>query len=207
VSRYEWEKGSVLIPSTEWAAFRHHIVEAYNDYQERKYKAAVRLWEKIRQRHYKAKDADFGPVRDLWTNLPTPKGMNYWEATRAIFREDHGRPLKPRKKDFPTLPKTTTTKVPVGCEASIRFDVDNRKVYWNVPENNHAREHAWRHPVAQAFSRALNSVRWTRKSGGYFVGNDEYNEDSSSIGGSGNYVTMTFGPSGEKARQPVTHYW
>lgn len=183
--------------------FRHSIVEAYNKYQEKCYQAALDLWNRIKDQENLSQHSIAREWRAIRARPQESEGLQM--AWDSIFREGHDRPLKPRKKDFPKLPVTTTRHVPVGHCATIRFDFDNREVHWSVPENNHARDDAWRHPVAQAFARALRRVDWTRQSGGYFVGNDEYNKETGSLRGGGNYITQTFGPFGEDARQVVDH--
>ena len=75
---------------------------------------------------------------------------------------------------------------------NIAFTDKDKCIYWNVDENNHARDHAHDHPVAKALFRLLKTVKWTRGTGGTLVGNDEYNRESDCEGGGGNYVTMTF---------------
>lgn len=78
--------------------------------------------------------------------------------------------------------------------STIRTDADNTTVFWNVYEGNHACEEARKHETAKALFRALDRVVWTRGSGGDIVGNDEYNRDSCSLGGSGNYLVTRYGP-------------
>lgn len=50
------------------------------------------------------------------------------------------------------------------------------------------------HPLATVLFRLLNKVQWTRGSGGEIVGNDEYNRDSTHVGGGSNYVKDSWGP-------------
>jgi hypothetical protein len=51
-----------------------------------------------------------------------------------------------------------------------------------------------------AMFRALDRIKWTARTGGEFVGNDEYNQDNRYAGGGGNYVTSSYGPKAEKRR-------
>lgn len=81
--------------------------------------------------------------------------------------------------------------------ARLVLDEKTRTVRWVVPENNHAVDFAWRHPMGKAFENALRKVRWVRGTGGKLVGNDEYNRDSRYEGGGANYVTRRYGPLGQ----------
>lgn len=94
---------------------------------------------------------------------------------------------------------TNRTKMfDVGGEASITFDKNN--VIWNVPENNHACDHAAGHPLHGVFFGALEKIQWTRGTGGVISGNNEYNRDTYEHGGGANYITHTFGPKGTVAK-------
>jgi hypothetical protein len=50
------------------------------------------------------------------------------------------------------------------------------------------------------FFAALGKIKWTRSSGGFATGNDEYNQDNTYSGGGANYVTFSYGPVGENAK-------
>jgi len=82
-------------------------------------------------------------------------------------------------------------------EGTITFK--SNVVTWNVPEGNHAVEDAHEAPLGQVFFDALSKIKWTRTSGGYGTGNNEYNRDNSEYGGGGNYISFAYGPIGETA--------
>ena len=67
-----------------------------------------------------------------------------------------------------------------------------------MEENNRSRERANAHPIARRFWSEINKVRWTPTTGGFIIGNDEYNRDSESVGGGGNYITQAYGPLGKR---------
>lgn len=96
-------------------------------------------------------------------------------------------------------------------EASITLR--GNKVEWNVPENNHAPERAWSHPLAVELHQYLERVTWTSRSGGQIVGNDEYSRDSRDAGGGGNYVVREYSAAEQRRRQqarrrsPYSAYW
>lgn len=83
-------------------------------------------------------------------------------------------------------------------EATISFN--DRKVTWAVSENNHAVERAHDAPLSRVFFGELSKVRWTRGTGGTFVGNNEYNRDNLDSGGGANYTTSRYGPAGNDDR-------
>ena len=112
------------------------------------------------------------------------------------IRGTAGRPAKPARKLWPDA-NNKTTHYRVG-EASLRFDNKSRNVFWQVPENNHAVEYAHQNPIAIALFQALDSIKWTRGTGGKIYGNDEYNReacDDKENGDISSYVTRSYPPS------------
>lgn len=126
-----------------------------------------------------------------------PNGTTYRTSEAAT------KPRRVVKTDI-AFPTNRTTVFNCG-EAEIRFDPTKKTVSWDVPDNNHACEHAREHPVAAALFDALDRVNWTRGSGGQIVGNNEYNQDNDYEGGGANYVTSEYGP--KVRRVPKTPYY
>lgn len=122
---------------------------------------------------------------------------------REYKTADRPRRVKQSDVNFPT---NRTLRYACG-EPDITFDPKAKTVTWSVPENNHARDHAREHPIAQALFRALRAVKWTRGSGGQIIGNDEYNRDSHYEGGGGNYVVEEFGPQKKSRTRVAARGW
>jgi len=79
-------------------------------------------------------------------------------------------------------------------EGYISFNLENKTVSYDVPENNRSVERARESKVGQLFFRTMGNITWTRGSGGTLYGNDEYNiHESRGYDGGGNYVTAKFG--------------
>jgi hypothetical protein len=100
-------------------------------------------------------------------------------------------------------PKVTNRTASFDCigndgtsDATISFK--GNVVTWNVPGGNRSRDRAHETALAGIFFAALNQVKWTRTSGGFATGNDEYNRDDTSEGGGANYITFSYGPVGER---------
>lgn len=202
MSCYEWEHGTLKIPAKEYGKLRRALIEKHNTLQDQLYERALRAHAKILAAKkgkrgfnvyeyatgYDALDLDHRIVRLLFANAVS------WDNKPKKLQ-------KPKKKDLDKKP------VSKGCvlrmpDAAIAFNDKARTVTWDVPENNHAREHAHEHELAKFFFRKLNAIRWTRGSGGKFLGNDEYNRDEGGDyeGGGGSYVTATYGPKTERSR-------
>lgn len=211
MSKYEWERADILIPSAEWADFKSEIREAWNSMQERRYNLALKVWKHIKKegkgkRGFDYHEAAREAVKRFARRRDVQDSSFYQDIRSAIFvrRDDQGRlehrdkPLKPRKKDFPT--KSNRDNEFHFGDATIRFDNDERTLRWSVAENNHAVERSREHPVAKAMFKALRQVDWTRNSGGVFRANDEYNRESGKqhAGAGGSYVNSAYGPRGEE---------
>ena len=210
MSTYNWESGSVRMSTREFAQFRRGMVQFHNDRQERLYKDAVALWAGLRAQAKGQRNFDYGEAlrnHRRFDHSGSPhRGVDsmdgFFEIEQALIDYNgtgSRRSLKcPKKKDFKTL-KLTAESIPVGYEAVIGFDNKAREVRWDVPENNHAVERARESAVGREFLGRLAAVRWTRGTGGQFVGTDEYNEDRRDAGGGANYVTARYGPLGQDA--------
>jgi len=212
MSCYEWERGSVVIPSAEWAGVKRKVRRAYNQRQEKLYEAALNVWKRLKK---EGKGQESSVKANLWRIAGKirikQERMRYGQRRRelvheeidaienSILRKSHNlsKLYKPRKKDFPKKTNRDTS-FNVNWEASISFDNDSRTLHWSVMENNRSVEKAHRHPLTRAMLRALSEVNWTRRSGGVFYGNDEYHRESGGPGGGANYVTYRFGPKGNE---------
>lgn len=225
MSCYEWERGSIKLPTKEARRVREAVKAAAVQHRDKLYDHAQRFWSELprsykedREKYRKACEAFLrGNVHDRFNNQGPDPHLPAWTAVRdeallddltwllqwRIDRKE-GTPSRVQQSDLdPLIGKLTGTKPHMKCdEAVIKFD--GRVVHWIVPENNHACERCRAHPVAMALFRTLASVAWTRGSGGTIVGNDEYNRDSTDEGGGSNFVKDTFGPERKSSRFPRT---
>ena len=205
MSKYEWEAGTIKIPTKEWPKFRTALIKTHNSLQLAKLEKAKRL-------HAKAKEAIKGK-----------RGSKRQEALHA-FERQHDRDYEilhlvigreydlekrrttlslkplPKKKDFKILPTSKDAALDAG-DGSIVLRNAGRTVVWDVGENNRACEHARAHPMGRKLFELLGRITWTRGSGGKIVGNDEYNRDADYEGGGGNYVTAEYGPAAQKRKR------
>lgn len=203
MSCYEWERGTLVIPTKEWAKFRTALIKAHNDRE-------LAKLEKAKSAHAQLKAAIKG-------KRGAPRRQALEAAANRIFRateeghEIRGMVVKgfgdtvelrdlPKKKDLKLFPTSKDASLHFS-DATIVLRNKGRMVTWDVGENNHAREHSRAHPMGQKFFALLAKIKWTRGSGGKIVGNDEYNQDNDYEGGGGNYVTAEFGPEVQKRQE------
>jgi hypothetical protein len=215
MSCYEWEQGTITLPTKAWPKFKEDVRKAWNACQATKRMLANELYNALvtagkGQREFdwglalqKIVEAKRSYVRGPWSREWGDEAID--DASRMVLpyerhklRGSAGGPLKPKAKDLPDANAATKT-FHLG-EASIAFDESAHAVTWTVAENNHAIKRAREHPVAIAMFAALKRVEWTRGSGGTITGNDEYNREAREAGGGGNQINQTFGPAGRAAR-------
>jgi len=205
VSRYEWERGTLQIPRDQWPKFRSTIIEAYNAHRMNHLRTAERLHAWVKTNRLRGESYSSAVNRGI--DALRVSQEDSWEIERLILkrpkeRGETDRLRKPTKRALGLLAITKSANIYLG-EASIQLQNSSREVTWHVPENNHAREHARRHPVAQRLFSALRRIRWTRGSGGVITGNDEFNRDCDYDGGGANYVVAEYGP---KAKRPASSW-
>jgi len=211
MSKYEWERGTVTIPASEWAGFRKGLLDKWNAKQDELLTDALRAHTAVEAaakgkrgegRQTAMTDALYqhcGFRKDSWGWEPrNDEQMGRYEAiSRLVFkREGWSGPVtlqKPKRKDLDLKAVTKDANISLP-DAHVSFRNKGRTVTWDVSENNHAVERAHQHWFARALFSALGRITWTRGSGGQIVGNDEYNRDADYEGGGGNYVTREFGP-------------
>jgi hypothetical protein len=198
MSCYNWERGSIVIPSKEWAKFKKGLVAAYADIIEGQFAKAKQVYDRLMA---KAKGRrKIGTLEwEEWLRAFDLSEHDYEKVTNVLdfgllLNGKKNRPRRPLKKDFP-FPNGKTTRFPVGWEGLVSLsDNKARTVHWSTGENNRAVEDAHGSRMGQAFFRLLGRITWTRGSGGQLVGNDEYNREDDYEGGGANYVTATYGP-------------
>lgn len=217
MSRYEWERGEFSIPTAEWAGFKAKIREAMNELHVRQFEIAKKLHERLVVLAKKDKNFDviydgFEEIEKLrlpenqWSAKPNKNLTESDESTvvHALAEYSHKngryRLVRPTQKMFPKLGNNVTEFSNSCC--NVVFDNNAKKVIWDVPENNHACEHARETELGKIFFKTLDEVEWTRGSGGHIWGGDEYHEDASREHdcGESSYSKGSWGPK-EPARK------
>lgn len=213
MSCYEWEHGTITLPAKDWANFRKGLLMKWNAKQDEFLAEAERAFTAIKVAS-KGKRGD-NRTKAIQETLARAAGgrLSSWGFEGDHERHDAlGRMLfdrdartyrldlttlhKPRKADLKRLKITQDCTIGLP-DASVTFSNATKSVTWDVPENNHAKDHAHEHWFAKALFSALGWIAWTGRTGGQIVGNDEYNRDNRDSDGGGNYVTREF----SKAKQ------
>lgn len=231
MSCYEWEAGTIVLPTAQFAAVKNGVLAAAKTHWNSAFEHTQKCWKAM-----PAKAKKDGKLYNKWVNayvygnqpgtwnydekLPRMQPIERSRCDRNSLTEDvhdllstacpwvggtQGTPRRVLKTDLPTL-NNKTTRFYAG-EASINFDRDHHSVHWEVPENNHARDYCRDHPIARALFARLDRLNWTRGSGGVIVANDEYNRDSENPGGGGNYIVSSYGPRGKQHLERQSRAW
>lgn len=213
MSRYDWEKGTLKIPTAAWKPLRDTLALAFNKLQDEAYALAVEVHAKLVA--VKASGGSKALHPSVWDTLSADDAgrrlvarMENSHARYAILssvqtKDEATGKVKltaPKKKDFAHAVSTKATSYPVGDgEGQILIHHETHQVTWQVFENNHAVDRAHAARMAVVLFEALRRVKWARQSGGVVTGNDEYNRSQDGEGAGAHYVTMRFGPLGEKS--------
>lgn len=188
MSCYNWERGTIKIPTKEYSKLRKAVITEHNRLQDERFELALRCHAKV----LAAKKGKRGFNAYHWAN--SADGIP-WNVIHLMFSHDpktnKWKFHKPKKKGLDKKPLTKDALLSLGGSAIIFKD---RTVIWDVAENNRAVEDERAKPLAKFFFRKLDNITWTRGSGGKIVGNDEYNREADYEGGGGCYVTATYPP-------------
>lgn len=216
MGRNEWEHGTIVLPSSEFAKVRQAMQQAETAHKEKVFELAQEFWKGLTRKQqtdpgeYRAAGRKFfteryrdesryggyGSYGSYGRNRAADEAANnvlgdFSEVTEMRYNQD--KPARVLKADM-KFPTNRTTHFDAG--GYVSFDKTNNTVDWDVQEGSNAVERARSHPMADNFFQALDKVAWTRGTGGVFTGNDEYSRDDAHEGGGANYVTTAFGPVG-----------
>lgn len=221
MSRNEWEKGTIIIPTAQWAGFKKSIREACAAAELHDFNLAVKLVEAVKAKNKGKRNVDWKEELDRESDR-TERVSGYWGGTayaypfkllaghshyllreRLLALDEKSGKYKlraPLKKDFCTINGKTTTFDAV--DGTLFLDDKKHAASWSVSENNHAVDDARDSFVGSLFFKLLDKVQWGRNSGGAIIGNNEYNRDAGreAAGYGGSYIAISFGPLGEKER-------
>jgi len=204
VSCYEWEHGEVTLPRSAVVPLRRAIIARNNQIADAGLALAKKVWSEATAKQKRDPrylgDAVLQAGGDR--RYDRFQGRSFYADTAATGRAQqildveyfNSKPRPPQKQNAGHLGATATEFHVSGL--SVSFDTKTGKMDWDVGENNHAVDAAHETWLAETVFEELGKIRWTRGTGGWFTGNDEYNRDDSGPGGGGNYVTSAFGPVG-----------
>lgn len=194
MSCYEWEHGTITLPSGVAPKLRE-VLNREAEERIAKITADVQcVWEHVRKMTPSTREKidywDYPAFRDIDEEALGMMRRHDFGAQKSTWRKPTQKQIRENVVSRHKGHDGVTSTVFHCGEAAI--SLHGNKVTWDVPENNHACERASGHPLAYALFRFLDRVQWTSRSGGQIVGNNEYNRDNDSAGGGGNYVAREY---------------
>lgn len=191
MSCYEWEEGTIKLPSKDYARIKKAFITALNLEKMKEFEAANRFRDRVLAEG-KGKRG-FNYWDKMWYGCEAV-GVNYDTISLMFAGRENGVGSKPKvltKKAF-AFPKSNDVSFSFE-DGGVHFNNKNKTVTWVVHENNHACDSARESAEGKILFNLLRNVKWTNRTGGTIVGNNEYNRDDHHAGGGGNYVVDTFG--------------
>ena len=228
MSCYEWERGTIKIPSADWAKTKAHVRDAMNRRQSALFEAAEKThkdlgallpelkeqleagsigkWDfdkkisDVARKHMQAMMGAQRMVVSLFDEYDENEVIDKIIVTRdpKTRAEIAPRLKKPLKKDFPNAGNNVNAFTASGCH--VLFDNVARTAQWEVFDNNHAVDRARATVLGKSFFEAMKKITWVRGSGGEIYGNDEYNEyeGRNHSGGGGSMTKQVFSAEQQK---------
>ena len=191
MSGYEWESGTIVIPTAEWSKFRTALITEWNKQQEKIFTDAGTVLKRLKANNKGKRKVDWRKeASHLIYNMIDDVDRENEIYGLIISRE--GKPVTPKKKDLHILPVSKSAVLQLS-EVTIKLDNDTHSIRYSVSENNHACDDAHQLPIVRKMFSLLGEIKWTRRSGGEIVGNDEYNRESEGCGGGANYCKYSYG--------------
>lgn len=203
----DWEEGTIVLPTAHFARVKRAVQDADTAHKEKVFELTQVFWGSLTRKEMSDPAAYRAAVNRFVASRyadprRSPFGSKQATETNNVLQDasaemlDYVRLREPSRvirtdMAFPTN-RTTVFTAPA---LDVSFDKKTSSLLWSVDENNRAVENARSHPLGIAVFEALDDLRWTRGTGGYFTGNDEHHSDPDHGGGE-NYVSLAFGPVG-----------
>lgn len=184
MSHEEWEGGSITLPRDQFTKMRRAFVDRHNELEKKAFDVAKKAWDEATPKQ--KKDSQFldesvskhaaPKFRSRWPYTSPEEDDEYEVRERAadlleLNRWNHD-PRPPQKKNMQTLPASATSFDGGEKGGVVTFNAEKGTVTWDV-YGNHGSEHAaysWTSPFLR---KQLDSVRWTRSSGGVLTHGSE----------------------------------
>jgi len=171
----EWEKGAFKLSCSEYARVKKVFRNDYNNIIANLTAVSGNVYQKTIEAGKGKRNFDWrGAARK---SIPLNNLANHFHSIiiNTMFPEGRdGRPTRPRKKDFPTA--TSKTASFSAGNAEISFDDASRTIIWSVESSDRGVRTSWEHPVGIAFKNVLDSITWSRNTGGSIYGGDDYDD-------------------------------
>lgn len=217
MSCYQYEYGSIKLPSAEFSRIRRAFANEHNVWLDNTFrkaelhyerlKAYVALNKKDKSVSVWSRDRVHGLVsryiEDIMrysSEAEYDKMMSVFLTYKTVDGKQKYTLVKPKKMHFKHV--SLSNNEYKDQELSIDFDSTDKTIKWSVLENNRSVDRAWECPLGRMFSKVISSVEWTRATGGVFYYNDEYNREEEGFSGAGgDRVSHYFGPIGKKHQE------
>lgn len=229
MSCYEWQYGTITLPSAEGAGLKKVLRDYVNTLHDEVRTEAIRLHKEVakstrsttlyRQRLRAHDEQRWASERNRSTGwYATPVRDEHKDLVAAMARQvldqmlsggwgqPEPTPHQPTVADVDKVVAKATNRTVsfpiIGKDGYSEGNItfDGRTVIWNVPENNHAVDDANESEIGTKFWLAIERVKWTRGTGGSIWGNNEYNEGEHGHGRGPDYLCSTYGPVGDDAQ-------
>lgn len=203
MSRNDWESGEIMLPRAAIVPIRRELVKRNNEHAEKALALAKKVWNEASAKqkkdpwHFLNRLAEVAGTPRSAVGYPTvrePNSLTDRAADILGAGNIHGTPRPPQKQNTGML-GATTTEFRAGVATAV-FDSATGKLTWDTGEGNNAVDRAHKSWLGETLFAELGKVKWTRGTGGWFTGNDEYNQEHREEGFGGNYVTRAIGPVG-----------
>lgn len=208
MSNYQEEHGSYILPATETARLKKILVSYTNDTHEQVKDEVNRLHTigsgKTNTRsvkNYRKNLIEANEFEPMWakgmlmydSNLPEYKKLAIFVIDKMVLDADNGVKgiHKPTVAEVTAMaPRATarTKEFAVNNEAFITLD--GRDVTWRVYDNNRSVDYARNSVLGKKFWAFMDSVSWTKNTGGSTLYTDEYRRE---LAGGGTTTVSLYG--------------
>lgn len=192
MSHWIRQEGTIKLPTAEFARVRQSLQDADTEVKTQAFEIAQKFWESTGGKLKKDPQAYAAACQALQEEIRRlPESVT--DKVQDLTDTHYGRaPRRPLKKDL-AIPNSKTLDFNAGYGTDISLDRETSTLSWHsdVSSNTERPEDS---VVGQAMYKALDSVKWTRGTGGHFRGWDEYSSEA----GNGSAPNEAFGPLGKE---------